>query len=285
MPSNTEHGFAEVSAPFIHAEKAPAEIALADVKAVFSTFWKPGFGSIAADEAMFIQDFIRREKPDHFLEVGMASGLSGGLIARFLEASGGSKFTTLDHDNSFFGDPSKENGFLIGDVYTGSQIEIVKRPFTTALDLDDVGERFDMAFIDANHQHPWPLIDTLCVYPHMNGRRVIIHHDLRLFRKQDLVFGIGPKYLFDQFPDSLKLRSKANEGNIFALILDMSQSRLEEIAADAFSLPWSLRTPLQEKYIEQTRGMLSRHYSAELLAVFDKSLAKFNVMDRFRSGL
>ncbi len=278
-------GFEEVAAIFHPQTDLPESMTLAEVKQVFTAFWKTGYGSVTADEAMFMQSLIRRYRPAHFLEVGMASGLSGGLIASFIDRAGGSRFTTIDHDNTFFGDTTKENGFLIASIYARGDVEVVKRPFTTALDLDAIGETYDMAFIDANHQHPWPLIDTLCVYPHLTGAKIVIHHDLRLFRKQDIVFGIGPKYLFDQFPDTARLRSDANEGNIFALKLDMRREALEEIAADAFSLPWSLRTPLQDKYVEQFRAVLRRHYSAGLLAAFDKCLAKFNVMDRFRSGL
>lgn len=265
---------------------APGELlTLADIQKVFQLVWKTGYGSIAADEALFVQDLINRHRPIHFLEIGMASGLSGGLISRFLENSGGKKFTSIDHDGTFFGDKTKPNGFLINEIYKGTAVEVTKRTFHTALSLDKLGESYDMAFIDANHQHPWPLIDTLCLYPHLTGSKIVIHHDLRLFRKQDIVFGIGPKYLFDQFPAAKRITSKANDGNIYALDLSMSKAELENIAADGFSLPWSLRTPLQQDYVDAIRQMLKRHYSAALCENFDHNLKKFNVLDRFRSGL
>ncbi len=263
----------------------PAGFSLDEIRAVFTRFWKTGYGSVAADEAQFIQSLIARHRPRHFLEIGMASGLSGGLISLFLDRFGGAKFTSIDHDNTFFGDKTKQNGFLIHEVYPGNAITVTKRPFTTALNLDAVGDTYDMAFVDANHQHPWPMMDTLCLYPHLTGSRIVIHHDLRLFRKQDVVFGIGPKYLFDQFPDSHRLRSTANQGNIFAVSLDMDQNRLEAIAADAFALPWSLRTPMTETYLDAFRKVLAAHYSPAMQQAFDAAARKFNVMDRFRTGL
>lgn len=247
---------------------------------IFKKFWKNGYGSIETDEALFIQQLIAEHSPSHFLEIGMASGISGGLISLFLDRLGGTKFTTIDHDNTFFGDNLKENGFLIDKIYTSKKINVKKRPFTTALDLDKVGETYDMAFIDANHQHPWPIIDTICLFPHLTGDKIVIHHDLRLFRNQNIVFGIGPKYLWDQFPDNHKRKSAANKGNIFMVDLNISKDQLEEIAADAFSLPWSLRDPLQNIIIEKIIEMLKRHYSDYLLNVFKQAVSKFNGFTR-----
>ncbi len=258
-----------------------------DITAIFRTHWRTGYGSVSPDEALYIRDLIARDRPRDFIEIGTGSGLSGGLICHFLEENGGETFVTLDHDNTFFGDNSKENGFLIEPIYPGGAVKVEKRPFTTGLDLDDMNRRFDMAFVDANHQHPWPLIDTLALWPHMrgDGPRTVIHHDLFLFRKQDIVFGIGPKYLFDQFPESHREASPAGGGNIFSLSLAMERDRLEEIAANGISLPWSLRTPLQDSHLKRIFAMIDRHYSPYLGQVFREAAAKFNHMDRFRTGL
>jgi len=247
-----------------------------EIKNIFEKYWKKGWGSVAADEVVYIQELIKNHKPKKFLEIGMASGLSGGLISRALDEYEGEIFTTIDHDNTFFGDPSRENGFLIDKIYTGENIKIEKMPFKTSLDLSTLGRKFDMAFIDANHQHPWPIIDTLCLYPFMQGEKIVIHHDLKLFKNQDIVYGIGPKYLFDQFPESCRDRSSANNGNIFYVKLSISREQMEAIAIDAFSLPWSLRTPLNKKFIDAIRFIITNYYSSELLSVFDKSLLKFN---------
>lgn len=256
------------------------------IQDIVNEFWKVGYGSIAVDESMFVQKLISGYMPKNFLEIGMASGMSGGLIASFMEKNQGERFVTLDHDNTFFGDSSKENGFLINDIYKGSDVEVQKRPFSTSLDLESVGLNFEMSFIDANHQHPWPIIDTLCLFPYLIGDKIIIHHDLELFLKQDVVFGIGPKYLWDQFPEKNKIKSTANNGNIFALKLqDMSLAELEGIAINAFSLPWSLRAPLQPTHLEKILSIFEKHYSADLCDAFARSTKKFNVLDRFRSGL
>lgn len=179
-----------------------------DVQKVFDRHWNRGWGSIALREALFIQDLIRAERPERFLEIGAASGLSGGLICRMLAENGGREFTTYDYQHEFFGDRSKAAGYLIEEIYQGDEVSVTKRFGKTSLDLPDHGESYDMAFIDANHQHPWPLIDTLFVAPALTGKRRIVHHDLRLYRIQPGPIGIGPKYLFDQFPEAHRIFSK-----------------------------------------------------------------------------
>lgn len=258
---------------------------ITDITQVFRSVWKPGYGSVAIDELGFIHDLIATHRPHRFIEIGMASGLSTGFIARFLAENGGGSLVSIDHDDTFFGDRTKPNGFLVSELTQGiaGQVELVK--FCTSLDLDRIEGGFGMAFVDANHQHPWPAIDTLALYPRMTEPKIVIHHDLRLFAKQDIMFGIGPKYLFDQFPESHRIRSAANDGNIFAVRLDLPQANFERVMSDLIKLPWSLRGVLPPKTVESLRTMLSQHYSADFVDHFSKVVATQNDNNRFRSGI
>ncbi|HEY3015034.1 MAG TPA: class I SAM-dependent methyltransferase [Nocardioides sp.] len=249
---------------------------LAEIEALFRQHWRPGWGSIAAGEVLYVQGLIEEHRPRRFLEVGMASGMSGGLISRILDEYGGEAFTTLDHDNTFFGDPTKENGFLLEDIYPGGRVEVTKRPFTTTLDLDDLGESFDMAFIDANHQHPWPLLDTLLVFPHLTGPRILLHHDLKLFKDQQVPIGIGPKYVYDQLPDSLVDRASTNRGNLFSVRMDLTADELAERAIEGLHLPWTLRFPLKPRQLRPIRNSLRRHYGDALVEAFNVCVERFN---------
>jgi hypothetical protein len=262
-------------------DEAAKERVLKDIQEVFKLNWKPGFGSITAQEAVFIRTLVSAYKPSRFLEVGMASGISCGIIAGFLDLFDGKEITSVDHDNTFFGDQSKPNGFLIDKIYNGGHISIDKKPFHTTVDLGVIGKTFDMVFVDANHQHPWPTLDTLLVYPWIKGEKIIIHHDYNLYFKQRNPIGIGPKYLYDQFPDFLKLRSPEDDGNIFALSLDIETHELEEIAIGSLMLPWTLQTPLtangDQSLSNKITAVLSEHYSERLVATFLSALDKFGV--------
>jgi Methyltransferase domain len=249
-----------------------------EIKRIHQEFWRPGWGSVTWDEMLYFQDLIRQHRPESFIEIGTASGLSGGLILRLLDEYGGRRFTTVDHDNSFFGDPTKENGFQLPMIYAGGRVEVTRLTFTTATDLPARGETYEMGFVDANHQHPWPLMDTLCLYPVMRGSKIVLEHDLDLYRKQtDKIYGIGPKYLYDQFPDSHRDRSTANHGNLFSLSLDLPIARIEEIGKDGFALPWSLRTAMQPRRLKAIREVLREYYDPSLLETFNECVTKFNV--------
>jgi len=248
-----------------------------EIARIHEQHWAPGWGSVTADEMEYFQDLIKQHRPASFIEIGTASGLSGGLICLLLDEFGGERFTTVDHDNTFFGDPTKENGFQLPLIYPGGRVEVNRLTFTTAPDVPGLGQSFEMGFVDANHQHPWPLIDTLCLYPVMTGSKVLLHHDLDLYRKQtDKIYGIGPKYLYDQFPHTHRDRSTANNGNLFSLSLDLPISRIESMAKDAFALPWSMRHAIGRPRVKAIRGVLREYYDPSVLETFNECVQKFN---------
>nr|WP_246455852.1 class I SAM-dependent methyltransferase [Sulfitobacter aestuariivivens] len=254
-----------------------ADLTPAEVQDVFKQVWKPGYGSVAMTEVFFIDALINTFQPQSFLEVGTASGLSTGLIARSMEANGGGQLTSLDYDDTFFGDTTKPNGFLFPDIYKGASVRTELLKFKTSPDLLALNRTFDMAFVDANHQHPWPTIDMMCIWPYLTGPKIMVHHDLNLFLKQEQAIGIGPKYVYDQFGDARRMKSTKDSGNIFALDLDMPQAAFERILMDLFKLPWSLRTAIQPEYLGPIRKVIETHYSQNLLAHFDKVVGYANV--------
>ncbi|MEO1138669.1 MAG: class I SAM-dependent methyltransferase [Pseudomonadota bacterium] len=225
---------------------------------------KPGYGAVKPDELAFIQSLIAEHKPKSFIEVGMASGLSTGFIALFMEQHGGERLVSIDHDDTFFGDASKPNGFLVPQLYNGQDLNLELIKHKVAPDLQKNDGDFDMAFIDANHHHPWPAIDMMCLYPRMTGPKIMLHHDLKLFANRSGGRGIGPKYLFDQFPESHRLLSDANNGNIFAVDLNIDRDQFESLLTGLFSLPWSAFPPLSPEQIKKVRGVLKKHYSDAL---------------------
>ncbi len=94
------------------------------VQTLFSQHWKPGWGSVSVDEIMWIQYLISKYRPKRFLEIGMASGMSAGFIANFLDENDGRFLTSIDYDDTFFGNHSKTNGFLIPELYCGEEVSI-----------------------------------------------------------------------------------------------------------------------------------------------------------------
>jgi hypothetical protein len=135
-----------------------------------------------------------------------------------------------------------------------------------------------MAFIDVHHQHPWPTIDTLLAAKQIRERVVIIHHELNLFMTHDSPIGVGPKYLYNQFPDVLRTCSSTLPSNIFSWQLQMPHEELVERAKASFALPWTLQTPLSDIFISRIEAFLSERYSHDLATRFLKCAAKFGAL-------
>jgi hypothetical protein len=258
----------------------------ADITATIGRLSKTGYGTVKADEVDYIQELIAQHKPKSFIEIGMASGISTGFIAQFLEEHcGGGRLVSLDHDDTFFGDTTKPNGFLYPEIYKGNKVDAELIKFKTAPDVHEIDGDFEMAFIDANHQHPWPGIDMMALYPRMTGPKIMVHHDLFLFRLQGgKPIGIGPKMLFDQFPESHRHQSTANNGNIFSVDLNMSKDRFEALMTDLLALPWSLQGVLSETYVEKIQRLIKQDYSTALYDHFMRCLQLNNEALKPRSA-
>jgi hypothetical protein len=250
---------------------------ITEIRRIHAALVGRNYGSVTPEEVDWLQQLIVRHRPRSVLEVGTASGLTTGLLAALLDEHGGDRVVTIDHDNTFFGDPTKENGFLIPQVYPSGRVEVDRRPFTLSSSVPGSGDRFDMAFVDANHQHPWPLIDTLCVLPALEGPRVLVHDDLTIYLDQDKGRGIGPKHLFDQFPESHRERAPVSGGNMFALSVDLTADTVDRIAMDAFGIPWTLTYVIDDERLEAIRAVLAAHYSTELGAFFERCVERYNV--------
>lgn len=239
-----------------------------EIIAIHERYVGPGFGTTTPDELVFIQDLIKQHRPKRFLEIGTASGFSTGVIARMLEAHGGRAITSIDLDTQFFGDTDKESGFLARAIYQGDKVEIKLHTKVTAFDLEALGGPWDMAFVDANHQHPWPVLDTLALAPHLNNSRIVIHHDLQLFRRFKAFRGVGPRLLFNEVPDAYRQASAANGWNIFALDLNMPPDIFEEVAKNALSLPWTDRPPIRSHMLKRIEAWLRAEYGEDLASEF-----------------
>ena len=255
-------------------------VAIQDIRAKFS---KRGYGTIHAEEAIFIRSLIEGHRPVNFLELGTASGLSSGYICTFLEEFGGESFTTADFSDTFFGDHSKEIGFLMHEGYKGGTLQIAKRPFTISLDIYDEERTYDMMFVDANHMHPWPTIDTAVLLPRLGRSRIMIHHDYLLFALQKQAKGIGPKYLYDQFPAEHRYLAEGSGGNIFYLRAHDDIREHSKSLAESFLLPWSInddpfspdeKNPVFTNLKERFEAILSRHYDKIVLEAFQEGYAR-----------
>ncbi len=248
------------------------------IKKLHKQHWQPGYGSISWEEAIFIQEVVETHRPAKVIEIGTATGLSSGFICRFMDEFGGQCFTTIDLSSKFYADPTKVTGFLLPAIYTGSNIQVQRITGNMAIDVEGLDDpHANVAFIDANHQHPWPTLDTLFLYPFMIPPAIVLHHDLDLYRHQEpIVWGIGPKFLYDQTPSQRRLARATTEPNIYGIDLTMPKADFEVMCAQALHLPWSVRQPLSFRLLIRIRNFLIQHYSPSLVRAFEKSVDLYN---------
>lgn len=252
-----------------------------DILEAHKLHWKTGYGSISPAEAQFIRDLIGSEKPKKFLEVGTASGLSTGLIANSLEtiSSDQIQLDSVDLDTNFWVDRTKKTGFLAEEIFQGKMVNVnlvrgLNAPtFTRKIKGNDL---YDMMFIDANHQHPWPTLDMIVLLPFLKQSGIIIHHDLALYKKQTPIFGIGPKYLYDQFSEDTRIDTWDHEKNIYAIRVKKPFITLEEQLINSLYLPWTNRKKIEKETASDITKVIQEHWSPKLAQCFSNTLDKFN---------
>jgi len=176
---------------------------------------------------------------------------------------------SYDFSESYYGDRNLPVGFLTQEVLNQSEKSHVNI-YTNSMSYD-VGDSLDgttidMAFIDANHQHPWPTLDTIALLPFMSRNSIILHHDLRLFRKPKFRHGVGPKFIFDNVPrDRIILPVGFNvlekiACNMFGVRYDKNYREYADELADTMLMPSTLGKKLDKETKEKISRFISKYY-------------------------
>lgn len=177
------------------------------------------------------------------IEIGTASGFSAALIAQMLalreiERATGPLVHTIDRKTEFVFDPAQPVGFAVDLVAPGLRDRIVLHPGMDSSCCAKLPgtEAVRFAFIDGNHQHPWPLADAMRLQRLMPGGWLLLH-DIDLpatilyaqagGRALDVSPHCGAKLLFDFWPDE-----KVSAGNIGAVRIPADRSLLAELVRE-----------------------------------------------------
>src|SRR5437763_9633014 len=129
-------------------------------------------GGIGSRDYFFLTALVSILAPRRVIEIGTLTGFSTAIIAAAIYRQHGERnritVETIDADTHCSIDRSRPIGFEIPDlipdlvstvrIHTGRESDVVR-------DLAAPGE-FGLAFIDADHRHPWPLLDVLRLAPY-----------------------------------------------------------------------------------------------------------------------
>ena len=208
-------------------------------------------GGIGSRDYFFLTAFLSILAPRRVIEIGTLTGFSAAIIAAAIhrQHGGGDRISveTIDAHTHCSIDETRPIGFEIPElipelastvrVHTGRHSDFVR-------ELADRDE-FGLAFIDADHRHPWPLLDVLRLAPYVQGGGWIVLHDIQLGTHgqnerdagKNLEGGTpyGAEWLFDRWPFR-KIRSV----HIGAIELPSRKDALIPFALDLMEEPFEI---------------------------------------------
>jgi len=249
-----------------------------ELEVLYKKYLVKGSGPITISEAQYIGKLIEIYKPKTFLEIGTASGLSGGIIAKYLDKNKGKQFITVDLSHNFYADITKSTGYLLKEIYKGDKINCRIELGYMSKDLKNLKiKNIDMVFIDANHQHPWPTLDTMLVYPMLNKNAIIIHHDYNLFKVQGYRHGVGPKFLANSISPKLHFPND-ERNNIYSFstkgwTLEQSNEEL----SDSLELPWTNIENITELMFSEISEKIGSYWGSKTKSLLDRIYKRENL--------
>lgn len=189
-------------------------------------------GSIGVLDAMVLRDLVHGIRPRRVIEIGTAAGTSALLLARAMRECGcvGDEepvVHTYDLHPWCYFDRSRAVGSAIDEAEPETARLIRRQVGVTSIDAgaEFAGQGVEMAFVDADHRHPAPVVDVLALLPAMAPGGWIVLHDTNLPAEADRYEKLkgtrvdwkqhGAKWLFDSYKhEKLVLPRHKNIGAI-----------------------------------------------------------------------
>jgi predicted O-methyltransferase YrrM len=208
-------------------------------------------GGIGSRDYFFLTCLVSILAPRRVIEIGTLTGFSTAIIAAAIHRQHGIRneitVETIDSDTHCSIDQSRPIGFeipqLIPDlvstvrVHTGRESDFIRELAAR--------NEFGLAFIDADHRHPWPLLDVLRLAPFVRSGGWILLHDIQLgtYGKAECDAGneleggtpYGAEWLFERWPFR-KIRSF----HIGAIELPLHKDALIPFALELMEEPFEL---------------------------------------------
>lgn len=189
--------------------------------------------------------------PPMAIEIGTASGFSAAILAKVVAlrqaekgaSAGGPFLHTIDYKDRFVVDPRQPVGFAIEKIMPELRDKIAIHPLQDSSFCERLVRQGELsfAFVDGNHQHPWPLLDVLRLQALMSSGWILLHdidlpgHIARVRAEGntvDFAPTSGAKHVFDFWPGE-----KIQAGNIGAVAIPRDRKPFSEMTRKLRSLP------------------------------------------------
>jgi predicted O-methyltransferase YrrM len=200
-------------------------------------------GVTPVGDAEFLLEMVAAYTPANVIELGVAAGVSSAYLLYSLDsladADGGRQLLSCDIQPECYFDPSRATGEARQAIYPSPRARWVLDTNTDARRLSQTlaPASVDLLFIDANHYHPWPLLDLLHLAVAAKPQSWVVLHDINLPRIAPQVTASGAAWLFESWPFD-KLSAGGAQRNIGALKLPADLNRLVPFAEALLERTW-----------------------------------------------
>jgi predicted O-methyltransferase YrrM len=232
---------------------------------------------VAADtlpgDSMLLYDLVRILRPKRVLELGVATGMGTSVLLAALHDSrlgvvdenGEPRVHAADILSHLPWDATKPIGGAIAEMVPELAHGVRFHLGVTSIDLMEQlrDTPIEFAFVDANHRHPWPLIDTLALASIMPSGSWIAHHDVALVERalyDAVVSGVdsrdwqnrGSQWLFEMWPHQ-KIRPVGPMQNAAVIRLPEGEPLHLPRLRQLVSMPWEASPPENARQLLRAR--------------------------------
>ncbi len=232
----------------------------------------PREGVICWSDYYFLTAFVSILSPARVVEIGTLTGFSAAIIAAALDRRHGHEsqawVDSIDLRPQCLIDETRPTGFeiaeLIPDLAWRARLHI-PADSRRVRELARPNE-LELAFIDADHRQPWPLLDLLRLAPSVRSGGWIVLHDIQLGTsgRRMATAGTpapwgapgGAERLFERWPFR-----KISGGNIGAVQMPNDKSALVPFALQLMAEPFEIDDDAKARKGQRVRRALYQSLS------------------------
>lgn len=230
---------------------------------------------MSTNDHKFILLLLDKYNPVKILEVGVSAGGTSSLILK--NTHSGQNLYSVDISQEWYRDKNKNTGFMVDTLCTFDEKK--RHTLLTGKDIveriDEIGGGIDFVLLDTVHILPGELLQFLAVYPYLKKGAVVVVHDF------SLNFSLGSpaavikncyatKVLWCSAGSHNKYFPYTEFINIAAFEIDDATSRNIATLFFALGITWQYY-PCE--LIDKYRKFFKRHYSENLIRIFDDCMA------------
>jgi predicted O-methyltransferase YrrM len=209
-------------------------------------------GTIHVGDCLFLTAFVSVLAPTRAIEIGTFGGFSAAVVAAAIrwQYPGQKKVLveTIDRNTHSLLEPDKPVGFLLRDMFPALADAVrIHVPADSGIVRKFAGrDEIEFAFVDADHQHPRPLLDLVRLGPFLRPGAWVVFHDVRLGTHtaetgdlESLAFGapFGAEWFFQKWPFR-----KISGGNIGAVQIPADKNAMVAPALRLMELPFEVNS-------------------------------------------